>query len=417
MPASTESLRTVIAAIDDDAIVALARQLIATPSATFEEGTITDLLAERMAASGLAVDVMTVEHPTIAGKVTRQAIGRLRGTGGGPTLMLNAHTDVNVIMPGWTVDPHRGRYEDGWIWGLGAQDDKGGLAAGLVAVEAIARSGVRLRGDVLMCPVASHKLGGTGTRTLLRKGVRADLCINIEHSANTVGSVIVGSVRVKLRTSTPGLFFRFTDEARRGYFNAIEQQVLCLAAFGPSLVALPEGGWLRFTRHPELPDFPMIRHDAIHKDHYGRWCDLVFQVRTVPGMTLDGVRADVERVIAAIRREHPTFDCEITIPANGPDDPFFMEPSALPDGHALVRAVADGYEAATGARAQVGSVERTGNFGDGNVLQAAGIPSVQFGPGDIKRYPEWPAPDERVHIDELRVTAHACASAALQLCA
>jgi len=93
-----------------------------------------------------------------------------------------------------------------------------------------------------------------------------------------------------------------------------------------------------------------------------------------------------------------------------------MEPSALADEHPLVRALADGYRAATGEVPLVGSVERIGNFGDGNVLHAAGIPSVQFGPGNIKRYPEWPAPDERVHIDELRTTARTCAYAAISLC-
>ncbi len=414
--AQSGSEQKVFAGIADDALVKLARDMIAIPSPNFEEGAVADFLAERMSALGMEVQMMTVEHPTDPAKSTRQAIGRLHGTGGGPTLMFNGHTDVNVMMPGWTVDPHRGKFEDGFVWGLGAQDDKGGLAAALVAIEAIARAGVKLKGDILYCPVASHKLGGTGTRVMLRKGIRADYCVNIEHSANTIGSVIVGSVRVKLRTTTPGLFFRFTAEARAAYLNAIEQQALCLAAFGPSLEPVPEGRWLRFKRHPQLADFPMIRHDAIHKDHYGRWCDLVFQVRTVPGMTLDSVRADVARVLAAIRGRHPAFDCEATIPANGLNDPFFMEPSALGDDHPLVRSLADGYRAATGAQPLVGSVERIGNFGDGNVLHTEGIPSVQFGPGDIKRYPEWPAPDERVHVDELRITARTCAHACLALC-
>lgn len=175
----SETLERVLAEIRDQDLVDLAREMIAIPSPNFEEGRVADFLAERMAAIGMDVDMMTVEHPTDASKRTRQAIGRLRSSGTGPTLMFNGHTDVNVMMPGWTVDPHRGRFEDGWIWGLGAQDDKGGLAAALVAIEAIARAGVRLRGDLLYCPVAAHKLGGTGTRVLLRKGVRADYCINI----------------------------------------------------------------------------------------------------------------------------------------------------------------------------------------------------------------------------------------------
>jgi acetylornithine deacetylase len=411
-----KSIEKAYAAIGDQALVELTRQMIAIPSPNFEEGAVADFIAERMARTGMDVQMMRVEHPEEPGKATRQPIGRLRGTGGGPTLMFNGHLDVAAMMPGWTVDPLQGKFEDGWVWGHGAQDDKGGLAAALVAIEAIVDTGTRLKGDLLYCPVATHKLGGTGTRVMLKKGVRADYCINIEHSANTIGSVIVGSVRVKIRTTTPGLFFRFTQEARDTYFNSIEQQMLCLQAFGPSLQAVAEGDWLTFQRHPELRDFPMIRHDAIHKDHYGRWCDLIFQIRTVPGMTLASVRADVSRVVDGIRKQHPRFDCEVTIPAGGPDDPFYMEPTSLENGHPLVRALADGYRSATGQAPLVGSVERIGNFGDGNVLHAAGIPSVQFGPGNIKRYPEWPAPDERVHVDELRTTARTCAYAAIALC-
>jgi acetylornithine deacetylase/succinyl-diaminopimelate desuccinylase-like protein len=365
---------------------------------------------------GFEVEIMDVHHPLEPGRTTRQAIGRLKGEGNGPSLMINGHLDVNVEMPGWTVHPTEGKYEDGWVWGLGAQDDKGGLAAALCAVTAIKAADVRLRGDVLFCPVAAHKVGGTGTRTLVKRGVSADYCINLEHSANTIGSVIVGSVRVRLRTSTPGLFFRFTEEARAGYLNPIEQQVLLMERFGPSLAAVPQGQWLTFTPHPELREFPMIRYDTIHKDHYGRTCDLVLQIRTVPGMTLGGVRADIERVVADLRRKVPNVDCEVIIPANGPDDPFFMDPTELHDDHPLVAAMMQGYRLASGEEPLVGSVERIGNFGDGNVLQAAGIPSVQFGPGDIKRYPEWPAPDERVHVSELVTTAKTCAYAMVELC-
>lgn len=402
--------------IQPDDVVKLARQMIAIPSPNFEEGKITDFMIERMRELGMEITTMEVEHPFQKGRKTRQAVGRLRGNGNGPTVMINGHLDVNVEMSGWTVHPTEGKYEDGWIWGLAAQDDKGGLAAALCAIAAILETRTSLRGDILYCPVATHKQGGTGTRTLVKNGIRADYCINIEHSANTIGSVIVGSIRVRLRTSAPGLFFRFTQEARDGYFNPIEQQTMFVERFGPSLVQVPQGGWLTYTPHKELPGFPMIRYDAVSKEHYGRTCDLVFQIRTVPGMTLASVRQDVERVVAQCKRENPAVECEVIIPANGPNDPFYMDPSALDDDHPLVAALARGYELSTGEKPLIGGVERIGNFGDGNVLAAAGIPSVQFGPGDIKRYPEWPAPDERVHISELMTTARSCAYAMLELC-
>jgi acetylornithine deacetylase/succinyl-diaminopimelate desuccinylase-like protein len=402
--------------ISEDRLVALTREMIAIPSPNFGEAKVADFLAGHMANMGLSVDMMDVPHPTDASKKTKQPIGRLRGSGRGPCLMLNGHMDTNVVMSGWTVDPYEGKFADGWIWGLGAQDDKGGLAAAITAVDTVIRSGIKLKGDVLVCPVATHKLGGTGTRTLMKNGVRADLCINLEHAANTIGSVIVGSIRVKIKTTAPGLFFRFTPEARARYFNAIEQQCELIRRFGTSLGSSFPGNWLRFTPHPDLPNFPMIRHDAIHKDHYGRDCELLFQVRTVPGMTLAALKEDVNKVLAQAKKEMPAMDFVVTIPANGPDDPFYMEPSEVPRDHPLVAALAEGQEMASGRPPEIGGVERIGNFGDGNVLAAHGIPTVQYGPGNIKNYPEWPAADERVEVRELMDTTKAVAHVIVKLC-
>ena len=412
----SEVSRAVLDAVSEERLVDLARRMIRIPSFFFEEHEVADFLGDHLRDLGLEVRMMDVEHPWEEGRTTRQPIATLKGTGGGRSLMINGHIDTNVLMSGWTVDPFEGKLEDGWLWGLGAQDDKGGLAAAIAGVAALIESGARLGGDVVVCPVAAHKLGGTGTRTALRKGVRADCCINIEHAANTLGTVCTGSVRVGIVTTTPGLFFRFTPDARSRYTNSIEPQAELVRRFGPSLTNRLPGNWLTHTPHPELADFPMIRYDTIHKDHYGRDCALMFQVRTIPGMTLESVRGDVQRVLDGIN-DLPNLDYTLSIPANGPDDPYFMEPMEIAHDHPLVEALAEGQELASGRPARHGSVERIGNYGDGNVLAAAGIPSIQYGPGDIKVYPEWPAPDERVEVSELMVTARAVAHTALRMCA
>ena len=137
--------------------------------------------------------------------------------------MLNGHMDPGVEMPGWSVDPYGAKFEDGWVWGMGAHDDKGGCVAAICAVEAIIRSGTALKGDVLVTPVIAHKLGGAGTRALLEHGVTADLCINMEHSNNTIAHVCVGVVMVRLVCTAPELFFRYSNAARAAYINPIEQ--------------------------------------------------------------------------------------------------------------------------------------------------------------------------------------------------
>jgi hypothetical protein len=143
--------RPAISTVDERRILELEQRSIRIPSSTFEEGEIADLYANTMADIGLDVEMMEVIHPENPAKKSRQPIGRLRGTGQGPTLMLNGHMDPGAEMTGWTVDPFGAKFEDGWIWGIGAHDDEGGFVAAISAVEAIVRS-VRRQRAILVGP-------------------------------------------------------------------------------------------------------------------------------------------------------------------------------------------------------------------------------------------------------------------------
>jgi acetylornithine deacetylase/succinyl-diaminopimelate desuccinylase-like protein len=423
---ATDSRWTRIAnGITDRQVLALEQAAIRIPSTTFEEGALADHLANYMSDVGLDVEMMDVTHPAKPGQRTRQPIGRLRGTGGGPSLMLNGHMDPGVEMSGWTVDPYGAKFEDGWVWGMGAHDDKGGVVAAICGVEAIVRAGVRLRGDVVVCPVVAHKLGGAGTRALLEHGVRTDLAINMEHSALTIATVCVGIVMVRIRVRSPELFFRYSREARAAYMNPIEQLALVVGRIGPSLDPIPPGGWLTFTPHPDLPGFPTHTFDTFHKEHYyqpnftgmsSREAEMIFQIRTVPGQTIDGVRRDVERLLASIKREHPAVDYEVAVPAPGTEKGWCQDPVAIARDHPLVTALAEGHRLASGAEAVVGGWGRLGNVGDGNIISAAGIPSLQYGAGDIRTYKEWPTPDERVQLTDLVTASRAIAYATYKVC-
>src|SRR2546426_9839094 len=389
----------ILAGISDTQVLALEQAAIRIPSTTFEEGAIADLFATYMSDLGLDVEMMDVTHWAKPGQTTRQPIGRLRGTGGGPSLMLNGHMDPGVEMSGWSVDPYGAKFEDGWVWGMGAHDDKGGVVAAICAVEAIVRSGVRLRGDVVVCPVVAHKLGGAGTRALMKKGLRTDLAINMEHSANTIANVCVGIVMVRIKTKSPELFFRYSKEARAQYMNPIEQQAEIIRRIGPSLDPIKPGGWLRFTPHPELPGFPTHTFDTMHKEHYyqksytgmsSRECEMIFQLRTVPGQTIESVRADVHRLLASIKKDHPALDYELTVPAPGTEQGWCQDPMAIARDHPLVMALAEGHRLASGADAVVGGWGRLGNVGDGNIIAAAGIPSLQYAAGALRTYKQRP---------------------------
>jgi acetylornithine deacetylase/succinyl-diaminopimelate desuccinylase-like protein len=411
--------------VDAARVLEIEQALLKIPSSAFEEQMIADHLAERMNDIGLDVTMMEVAHPFDPSITSRQPVGVWRGTGGGPSLMLNGHMDPGVEMPGWSVDPYGAKFEDGWVWGMGAHDDKGGIAAAFCGLEAVIRAGRRLKGDVLLCPVIAHKLGGAGTRALLRAGVRADLCINMEHSNNTIANVCVGIVMVRIRVDAPELFFRYSAEAKAAYWNPIEQLGEVVRRIGPSLDPIPQGSWMNFVAHPQLPGFPTHTFDTFHKEHYyqknftglhSKQAELLLQFRTVPGQTMAGLRADLSALLEGIKRDHPAFNYSFELPASGTEDGWCQEPMDCAPEHALVQALAKGQTLASGSDAVIGGWGRLGNVGDGNIIAAHGIPTVQYGPGDIRIYKEWPTADERVLLSDLIIAARAVAHATVELC-
>src|SRR5438552_18286493 len=104
-----------LAAVDAQRILELEQRSIRIPSPTFEEGALADFYADTMSAIGFDVEMMEVLHPHDPSRKSRQPIARLRGTGGGPALMLNGHMDPGAERSGWTADPYGGKSETGWI--------------------------------------------------------------------------------------------------------------------------------------------------------------------------------------------------------------------------------------------------------------------------------------------------------------
>ena len=115
-------------------------------------------------------------------------VARIRGSGGGPALMLLSHTDVVLADPSeWTVPPFSGDVRDGeaWgqtVWGRGALDMKGQVAANAVAIASLAREGFRPAGDLIFAATADEEVGdGFGLSWLCEEhpdAVRCDYAIN-----------------------------------------------------------------------------------------------------------------------------------------------------------------------------------------------------------------------------------------------
>lgn len=209
-------------------IIDLLRTLIRVPSMTGEEGPAQALVAEQYEAMALDVDIWepdveelfnkypeVAQYPShwehdlilpyrelptyydlVASKKTDvlnyrdrpNVVGTWRGTGGGRSLILNAHIDTVTVEPreAWTRDPFGAEIVDGTLYGRGASDDKGGIVSAVGAVRSLLELGVKLRGDVVLQSVVNEEHSGNGTLACIARGYTADAGIVLESSDNRV---------------------------------------------------------------------------------------------------------------------------------------------------------------------------------------------------------------------------------------
>jgi acetylornithine deacetylase len=171
-----------------------------------DEAALQEHLAARLRGGGACVEVWepspedVADHPlSIAGGIgfdgRPQMAARFRGSGGGRSLLFNGHIDVVPARreDGWEHDPFDPRVADGQIVGRGSCDMKGGIAAMVVAAEALAATGA-LAGDVIVCTNTDEESSGVGGLACARHGVSADFAIVPEPSGLEVWPACRGSV-------------------------------------------------------------------------------------------------------------------------------------------------------------------------------------------------------------------------------
>src|SRR3954470_10845831 len=244
------------------------------PSVTGSEEGVASWTAAALGDLGLEVETLHPDPATVRAdpdwpgeEMARSAlpvvVGRI-GRAGGRRIILSGHLDV--VPPGdpdtWTVDPWGGEIRDDALYGRGACDMKGGVAAILAAVRVLAAAGDldRLDGELVVAFVPSGEDGGQGTLAGIRAGVTGDLAIITEPSNLDV--VVAHAGAITFRLTVPGraahasqrregvsaldkLFVLTTaleaDEARR---NAAETDPL-MTALGlpyPTIVGIVSGG-------------------------------------------------------------------------------------------------------------------------------------------------------------------------------
>ena len=402
-------MSAILAHIQAGEAVTLTQQLIRIPSFLWRESDIGHWLADWMSQRGYEVELQAVPLPD--GGVTHQAIGTLRGDGGGPSLMLCGHTDTSdwqgdvFRREQWRYDPFGGEIDDGKVYGLGALNMKAGLASMLMAGEAIRRSGLRLKGDLILAGVVAETGGGVGALHLLESGCRPDYCIVTEAGNLDVGVISVGYVQGKIRIL--GEF-----KHRVPYVNPIEKAARVIDAFSPSYVQIPrleDGGWLRYRPHPLLPGYPSMAIRNI--EHYQDVTTLTFDLRIIPGMSEDSVREDINARLEQIRQTDGEFEYELLIPQSD-QQPNMPAREATPLEAPVVSELIAAHEQVTGLKPQVGAGHRIGATADTCHFKGAGITCVEYGPGYI---PVWPMVDECVSIDQIHIATKTLALTAAAL--
>jgi acetylornithine deacetylase len=209
-----------------------------------DEAALQAYLAERLRVAGASTDVWEPAPEDVAGtRLTPpglrfdgrpQLAARFAGAGGGRSLLLNGHIDVVSATPRerWTSDPNAAEVRDGKLYGRGACDMKGGVAAMTFAAEALAELGIRLEGDLVVSTVTDEESTGAGGLAAVRHGVRADAGIVTEPSSFEVWVACRGSliptITVEGRPAHAGVPQPHWREG--GPVNAIEKAELVLDA-------------------------------------------------------------------------------------------------------------------------------------------------------------------------------------------
>lgn len=352
------------------------------------------------------------------------AIGVRQGSGDGINLLFTGHMDTSydgdeeyLTGEGFKA---KGIYRDGWIWGLGANNMKSGLAAALVAVEAISREGIELKGDLVFGGVAgetekapveefhgeSYAGYGIGTRYMVLHGVTADCAILAEPTGLKVCTANMGVLWAKITVGGtvshsalargPGIInaidvMHELQRALRAWIHEYEGQNVYLGEHPNVTVAAIRGGlpW-RLSRNPFE-------------------CSLYLDIRTVPGQVADDIKRSLRRALKAFSAKQGSPEPALEFFVNDP-------PTAISPDEPVTRAIREAHHRVTGAQSPI-VIRRPG--ADSTHLNSYGVPCVVYGPGG-RMHPtakgQMHAVGEHVHVDDLLTAARVYLDAALNLC-
>jgi len=389
-----------------------------------EEAALQEYLRARLAAAGLEVELWEPDSSSFppnrlelpdgydfAGRP--QLVARARGAGGGRSLLLNGHIDVVSVEPRerWSSPPFAGCVRDGAVYGRGACDMKGGVAAMVLAVETLRALEVPLRGDLIVNTVTDEESTGGGSLAAVARGVQADGGVIPEPTSLSVWLGARGSLLSKItvtgRSGHAGL--TQPDHQDGGAVNAIEKMQVVLRALEQLRAEWQLNPWAS----PYLVAGGIVPTAITAGEwivSYPASCTLRCHVQYLPEQAdPDGrgsrVKREIEqRVSAAAATDAWLGACPPTVE---------WERGAVPAGLVALETPIARTALQTARGLGLGGIAMRTTFFDGPTFTAAGTPTIGFGPGDIGLAH---AVDEHVPIDELVRAAQALAVTAMRFC-
>lgn len=374
-----DEVAAVLAGLDLDRAVKLVQEVCRIPSVLGEEGQLAAFLASVMRESGFdAVEL----QPVLAGRPN--ALGEVR-FGPGRRVVMTGHMDTKPVSHGWTrAEPFSGDLVDGAVYGHGVMDMKAALACQIVAIEAAARSGVLTSGSLAMAAVSDHMGDQTGSVAYFDRH-RADLCVLGELTDNRVCIGHRGRYYFDVTTIGRSAHTCHKRDAvnanvlaahvvlavdRSCYQPTLDERVAALFGTETFMVpgrvygGLPPGG------PSMIPDECVVRVDC----------------RPQPGVTVDEVRAEIERCLDEARRVDPRLLARVELVD---EKPGYLADPADEVVELMVEAVAsvDGVRPPLVAESWLGD---TASFG-------ASVPTVIYGPGGAPVY----CPDEHLSVEDI----------------
>ncbi len=321
---------------------------------------------------GLGLQIGTAQ--VSAGR--RNVWGTLRGTGGGPTILLAGHLDT-VGVEGYT-DPFNPKIADGKIHGRGSCDMKAGLAAYLEVVRVLQETGP-LKGDVIVAGVVDEEHAMTGSYAFGKNGPPVDHAIVAEPTQLAICPTHKGQILMTLRCQGLAAHSSLPQNGK----NAIYHMATLLSHLQSYAHQLSKR-----TPEPDCgsPSFSVgVVRGGDNACSVPDFCEIDVDRRTIPGESFGTVMSEIQTVIHAAKQAEPDLQIEVL-------PPFLNLPplGTAPDAP-LMGAITSACQKVTGqcpVHAFPGSTDAP-NFG---------CPTVICGPGDLAQCHSL---DEYVEISQI----------------